>query len=63
MLDEFVSLPRVAYFSMEIALRNYAAGDAHHAGVRIMKAVIAIDAAYFNSRRMMCRYATEAYLR
>jgi hypothetical protein len=31
MLDEFVRLPCVAYFSMEIALRNYAAGDAYRA--------------------------------
>jgi len=28
-----------------------------------MKAVIAINAAYFNSHRMMRWYATEAYLR
>jgi starch phosphorylase len=41
----------------------YATGDGRHAWVRIMKAVIAINAAYFNSHRMMRRYATEAYLR
>ncbi|MDE2051599.1 MAG: alpha-glucan family phosphorylase, partial [Gammaproteobacteria bacterium] len=31
--------------------------------VRVMKGVIGINAAYFNSHRMMRRYATEAYLR
>ena len=41
----------------------YATDDGRHAWVRIMKAVIAINAAYFNSHRMMRRYATEAYLR
>jgi len=37
-----------------------------HAGggwVRLMKGVITTNAAYFNSHRMMRRYATEAYLR
>lgn len=41
----------------------YATGDGRHSWVRMMKAVIAINAAYFNSHRMMRRYATEAYLR
>jgi starch phosphorylase len=31
--------------------------------VKVMKAAIGINAAYFNSHRMMRRYATEAYLR
>jgi starch phosphorylase len=31
--------------------------------VRVMKGAIGINAAYFNSHRMMRRYATEAYLR
>ena len=31
--------------------------------VRVMKAAIGTNAAYFNSHRMMRRYATEAYLR
>ena len=33
------------------------------AWAQIMKASIAKNAAYFNSHRMMRRYATEAYLR
>ena len=31
--------------------------------VRVMKGAIAKNASYFNSHRMMRRYATEAYLR
>jgi starch phosphorylase len=31
--------------------------------IRLMKGAIAKNAAYFNSHRMMRRYATEAYLR
>lgn len=41
----------------------YASTDGRHAWVRMMKAVIGTNAAYFNSHRMMRRYATEAYLR
>jgi starch phosphorylase len=40
----------------------YGAGDPR-AWVTIMKAAIVKNAAYFNSHRMMRRYATEAYLR
>ncbi len=43
--------------------RYYETADGRHAWVRIMKAVIGTNAAYFNSHRMMRRYATEAYLR
>jgi starch phosphorylase len=35
----------------------------HAARLRLMKGAIAKNAAYFNSHRMMRRYATEAYLR
>lgn len=31
--------------------------------VKVMKGAIGKNASYFNSHRMMCRYATEAYLR
>ncbi|MHB1570628.1 MAG: alpha-glucan family phosphorylase [Solirubrobacteraceae bacterium] len=41
----------------------YASADGRHGWVRLMKAVIGTNAAYFNSHRMMRRYATEAYLR
>ncbi len=43
--------------------RYYETADGRHGWVRIMKAVIGTNAAYFNSHRMMRRYATEAYLR
>jgi starch phosphorylase len=41
----------------------YETADGRHGWVRVMKAVIGTNAAYFNSQRMMRRYATEAYLR
>ncbi len=41
----------------------YSSADGRHGWVRLMKAVIGTNAAYFNSHRMMRRYATEAYLR
>jgi glucan phosphorylase len=34
-----------------------------HGWARLMKNVVSKNAAYFNSHRMMRRYATEAYLR
>ncbi len=43
--------------------RYYDSSDGRHGWVRIMKSVIGTNAAYFNSHRMMRRYATEAYLR
>ena len=43
--------------------RYYESSDGRHGWVRIMKSVIGTNAAYFNSHRMMRRYATEAYLR
>ena len=41
----------------------YGDGDDGRGWVKMMKATIGINAAYFNSQRMMRRYATEAYLR
>ncbi len=41
----------------------YSQADGRHGWARLMKAVIGTNAAYFNSHRMMRRYATEAYLR
>ncbi len=41
----------------------YESSDGRHAWARMMKAVIGANGAYFNSQRMMRRYATEAYLR
>lgn len=38
-------------------------GDDKHGWVKVMKGAISKNAAYFNSHRMMRRYATEAYLR
>lgn len=43
--------------------RYYDAAEERRPWVHMMKAVIATNAAYFNSHRMMRRYATEAYLR
>jgi glucan phosphorylase len=41
------------------------AGGLHRGAdwLRVMKGAISINASYFNSHRMMRRYATEAYLR
>lgn len=41
----------------------YDTTDSRHGWARMMKAAIGTNAAYFNSHRMMRRYATEAYLR
>ena len=41
----------------------YESADGRHGWARLMKSVIGTNAAYFNSQRMMRRYATEAYLR
>ena len=41
----------------------YGASDGGSGWVRVMKGAIGRNAAYFNSHRMMRRYATEAYLR
>ena len=41
----------------------YGYGDDARGWVKVMQATIGINAAYFNSHRMMRRYATEAYLR
>lgn len=38
-------------------------GEVSHGWLRVMKGAIAKNAAYFNSHRMMRRYATEAYVR
>jgi glucan phosphorylase len=41
----------------------YGYGNDPRGWVRMMKGAIGTNAAYFNSHRMMRRYATEAYLR
>ena len=41
----------------------YGANDGTREWARLMTSVIGANAAYFNSHRMMRRYATEAYLR
>lgn len=41
----------------------YGRGDGTRGWIRLMQGVITRNAAYFNSHRMMRRYATEAYLR
>jgi glucan phosphorylase len=80
-LDALIPRPRIAYFSMEIALRpemhTYSGGlydklenvilplyHGDRAGwIWMMKEAISKIAYYFNSQRMMRRYASEAYLR
>jgi starch phosphorylase len=46
-----------------IILPLYYGGSAGERWVRVMQGAIAKNAAYFNSHRMMRRYATESYLR
>jgi starch phosphorylase len=41
----------------------YYAGSAEDGWTTLMRGTISKNAAYFNSHRMMRRYATEAYLR
>jgi len=68
--EEFTRMPRVVYFPMEIALYDKLEKvilplwyDDRPAWITVMKGAISKNAAYFNSHRMMRRYATEAYLR
>lgn len=60
-IDDAVSL----YDKLErvVLPRYYDWTENRHDWARMMKAVIGTNAAYFNSHRMMRRYATEAYLR
>lgn len=52
------------YESLERIVLPLFYGDSSKAGwIQVMKGSIAKNAAYFNSHRMMRRYATEAYLR
>jgi starch phosphorylase len=56
---------RALYDKLEnTVLPLYRGGDGDRSGwLRVMKGAISINASYFNSHRMMRRYATEAYLR
>jgi starch phosphorylase len=56
---------RALYDKLEnVVLPLYRGRDGDRSGwLRVMKGAISINAAYFNSHRMMRRYATEAYLR
>ena len=56
---------RALYDKLEnTVLPLYRGRDGDRSGwLRVMKGAISINAAYFNSHRMMRRYATEAYLR
>jgi hypothetical protein len=68
-LGEFLQVPRVAYFSIYSKLQQillplkYGRNKEPGTWADFMKGAIAKNAAYFNSHRMMRRYATEAYLR
>jgi starch phosphorylase len=46
-----------------VVLPLFYGNDTQHGWVEVMKGSITCNAAYFNSHRMMRRYATEAYLR
>jgi glycogen phosphorylase len=56
---------RALYDKLEkVVLPLYRGRDGDRSGwLRVMKGAISINASYFNSHRMMRRYATEAYLR
>lgn len=55
---------RELYDKLERVVLPLFYGDSSKAGwIEVMKGAIAKNAAYFNSHRMMRRYATEAYLR
>jgi starch phosphorylase len=56
---------RALYDKLEhVVLPLYRGHEGDRSGwLRVMKGAISINASYFNSHRMMRRYATEAYLR
>jgi starch phosphorylase len=56
---------RALYDKLEnVVLPLYYGRDGDRSGwLRVMRGAISINASYFNSHRMMRRYATEAYLR